>query len=108
MTDFVSQHQQQQIDELHGKLHGPQAAAAAVDLCSIWHTVTPYWSVIVGIASKIPIVGGAIAAILGAFAAAMNACCPSKAQAAGFEVTKDDQDQIHAAHAAVFGAEADW
>jgi hypothetical protein len=112
MTEFAQQYEQQQINELHDKMFGPHAVAAAgvVDLCSVWHMVAPYWSVIVKAAAAIPIVGGAIAAVLSAFAVAMNACCPAAQPAAAgagaIQVSQHEQDQIHAAHAALFGATA--
>jgi hypothetical protein len=107
MAEVLSQHEQQQINTLHDQLHGSQAAVA-VDLCSIWHTVAPYWAIIVKAAGSIPIVGHAVAAILSAFAVAMNACCPGAQAAAtgGVTVTKEEQDQLHAAYAALFVAPA--
>jgi hypothetical protein len=100
MADFVTQHERQQIDELHKTL----TAATTVDFCGIWKMIAPYWATVVSIVSKIPVIGHIIGSILAAVGAAMHACCPDVAAAgAGVEVSAAEQKQLHAAFKDVFG-----
>jgi len=99
MTVFTD-YEQKQIDELHKELTGAKAIAIP-DLCTLWNIVRPYWSIVIGAAAKIPVVGWIIAALLGALGKALEACCPQPAP----KDAKPDADhhEIEEAFAAVIG-----
>jgi hypothetical protein len=106
MAQSVTADEQRSIDELHASLSIPSFDAGAVDLCSIWGTVEPYWGTIVSVATKIPIVGKTVAALLSAFGKALDACCPNMQGVDASAASDPDHQQIEAAFGAVFGQAA--
>jgi hypothetical protein len=110
MSEQLSKHEQEQIEELHKQLVGGTAAAAAagVDVCGIWHTIKPFWSIIIKAVGLIPRVGSIIAAALSALAAGLDIFCKGGAHAAaadagGASLSSDEEQQLHKMHAELFG-----
>src|SRR6476469_5189364 len=110
MSEHLSEQEQKQIEELHQKLVSGAAAAAAagVDVCGIWHTIKPYWSIIIKAVSLIPSVGNIIAAALTALAAGLDLYCKGGAHAAaasagGAGVSAEDEQELSKLHADLFG-----
>jgi hypothetical protein len=64
--NHVSEHDAQQIAELHRKLlEQPRLEAAkAFDICEYWRIAKPYWPIIVKAAKLIPKIGNLISDIL--------------------------------------------
>jgi len=110
MSETLSQHEQTQIEELHAQLVGGAggAAAASVDVCSVWKTIKPFWGIIIKAVSLIPSVGTIIAAALSALAAGLDLFCKGGAHAAAAEagaasVSSDEEQQLQQMHAQLFG-----
>jgi hypothetical protein len=80
MAQQLTAQESQQLDELSRSLSAD--TEAAVDICGIWKKVKPYWSIIIKAVAFIPRVGPAIAAILQALGAGLDAYCKTAREAA--------------------------
>jgi hypothetical protein len=80
--EHVSEHDAQQIAELHRKLlEQPRAEAAmAVDICGIWRLIKPYWPIIVRAAKLIPRIGNLVSEILDNLGQGLDHFCGSGGQ----------------------------
>jgi hypothetical protein len=75
--EHVSEHDVQQITELHRALLEPPSAkaAATVDLCGVWRLIKPYWPIIVRAAKLIPKIGTLVSEILDKLGQGLDLFC---------------------------------